>query len=109
MELPCEQCHHETNAAELDIPHVEYFEDFWIDCTTCHQADRPVQEAQTCSGCHRDNPFDIADETLSAKVVVHRSCWTCHEVGTGQQASASCASCHAAKRTDRIIGAKGRS
>ena len=99
LELSCGQCHHETDAAELNIPHPEYFEDFWIDCATCHQARPSTQGAQTCSSCHRANPFDIADETLSAKVVIHRSCWTCHDVGTGQEASKGCAGCHAGKRS----------
>ena len=30
LEIDCKTCHHEHNAAKLDMPHPEYFEDFWI-------------------------------------------------------------------------------
>ena len=94
LELECGVCHHETAAAKLDIPHQEYFVDFWIRCAICHK-DSPVPgEAQSCTECHHDSPTDVADETLSTKVVVHKSCWTCHEVGTGPSASRACKSCH---------------
>ena len=45
------------------------------------------------------NPRNIADETLSAKVVVHQQCWKCHPVGTGKEASAVCEKCHSGKKT----------
>jgi len=93
--IECTECHHETNAAKLEIPHPEYFEDFWIDCQICHHAQTVQRESQKCSSCHPDAPFSIADETLSAKVVIHESCWTCHEVGQGADASTSCSFCHA--------------
>ena len=95
LELECVTCHHETNATQLVIPHEEYFADFWINCKTCHHDNAELVPPQSCSNCHHDSPSNIADETLSAKVVVHRSCWTCHEVGTGQTASRACVSCHA--------------
>ena len=38
LELACQDCHHETLAGELQMPHPEYFEDFWIECATCHRA-----------------------------------------------------------------------
>ena len=100
LELECGACHHETEAADLDIPHPQYFEDLWIDCTTCHHESRSPGEPQRCSVCHHPNPFDIADETLSPKVVIHRSCWSCHEVGKGKEASSSCGSCHAGGEPD---------
>ena len=90
----CEACHHETNARMLDIPHVEYFADFWIDCTTCHHPSSEPQRAMSCSACHHC-PTHCADETLSSKVVIHASCWRCHEVGAGAAASGACATCHA--------------
>ncbi len=94
LELECESCHHETRAAKLDIPHVEYFVDFWIKCAICHREGEPASESVACSACHHGSPTDIADETLSAKVVLHKSCWSCHEVGTGAEASRSCSGCH---------------
>jgi len=96
LELECGACHHETDAPALKMPHPEYFEDLWIDCKTCHHENRSA-EPQKCSACHDPNPFDIADETLSPKVVIHRSCWGCHEVGKGKEASRNCRSCHAGR------------
>lgn len=96
--IDCGDCHHETNAAILQIPHQEYFRDFWIHCETCHQGSENPELPHACGDCHHTPPVDIADETLSAKVVIHRSCWACHEVGTGQEASRSCGSCHAGPR-----------
>lgn len=99
--VACRDCHHETQAGKLEIPHPEYFEDLWIDCKTCHHESRPTTAPQLCSSCHHDTPFDIADETLSSKVVVHRSCWKCHDVGKGKEASTSCRTCHARKMAAR--------
>jgi hypothetical protein len=94
LEIECADCHHETNAARLDMPHPEYLEDFWIDCESCHQASAVPAAPQACSSCHHDSPVHVADETLSSKVVIHRSCWNCHDVTTGADASRSCADCH---------------
>jgi hypothetical protein len=64
------------------VPHPEYFHDFWIDCSTCHRkkGEAPL-EPQACSTCHHERNGDLADETLSAKVVIHKNCWSCHEGG----------------------------
>lgn len=101
LEIECTECHHETNASELKLPHEKYFEDFWIQCAVCHrESGETILEAQTCSKCHHSYQTDIADETLSAKVVIHTNCWKCHEVGTGQEASQSCSFCHTDPKTD---------
>ena len=97
LEIECESCHHETNAARLKTPHAEYFEDFWIDCTTCHRAQGAPAASTSCSSCHHDSPRDVADESLSSKVVIHQSCWRCHEVGTAAEASRACNACHNGK------------
>ena len=98
-EMECSECHHEINAAKLDFPHKEYFDDFWIDCKICHHDDESiVLEAQACSKCHHTVPESIADETLSAKVAIHKNCWECHETETGAEASKSCKLCHVGPR-----------
>ena len=95
LELECQTCHHETNASTLQMPHEDYFDDFWIDCIICHKEDgSTVSEPQSCSNCHHDSPMNMADETLSAKVVVHKKCWECHELEKGEKASQSCLACH---------------
>jgi hypothetical protein len=95
MELECDECHHETNAAPLDFPHEQYFHDLWIDCDTCHrEAGSPDLEPQSCYECHDTTLRDIADERLSSKVILHQNCWACHEVETGVEASESCETCH---------------
>lgn len=95
--IECRECHHETDAAKLESPHQEYFADFWINCQICHHESRTPRTSQRCSHCHHDTPFDIADETRSAKVVIHQKCWSCHEVGAGAEASATCATCHSSR------------
>lgn len=95
LEIECVKCHHETNAKPLSIPHMDYFDDLWINCGTCHhKAGAEALGPQACSTCHHSMNGDIADETLSAKVVIHKNCWSCHEVGTGAGASATCKTCH---------------
>jgi hypothetical protein len=95
FEIECNECHHETNAAPLNVPHKDYFEDFWIDCKICHNDQGGTSmEPKGCSECHHSPNGDIADETLSAKVVIHKNCWECHDTGTGVEASATCADCH---------------
>jgi hypothetical protein len=97
--LACGDCHHETNAAALAIPHEDYFDDFWIDCATCHHEPGSASlEAQACSNCHPARPQNLADETRSAKVVIHQNCWECHDSGTGAEASSNCAFCHTGPR-----------
>ena len=94
LEIECESCHHETRAETLKPPHPSYFEDFWANCETCHKPAGQSSDSMACSSCHHDSPTDLADETLSSKVVVHQICWGCHEVGTGANASRSCRFCH---------------
>lgn len=99
FELECKTCHHETNAAELKFPHEDYFDDFWIDCKICHhKTGATTLVAQACSKCHHDSPANIADETLSSKVVIHKNCWECHEVDKGEEASKNCKLCHSGPR-----------
>ena len=94
LEIPCEECHHETHAGALDTPHPGYVEGSSIDCKGCHREGTEASESLHCAECHRDTPVHIADETLSSKVVLHEVCWRCHEVGRGEAASRSCATCH---------------
>lgn len=94
MGTPCEDCHHETLASSLSMPHAEYFEDFWIRCETCHHTAAEPGCPQGCSGCHHGSPATIADETLSSKVVIHQACWECHPIGVGSEASQGCSLCH---------------
>jgi len=93
MEMECATCHHEVNARTLEMPHPEYFNDFWIDCGICHGENSRPAPAQACSNCHHC-PLSCSDETLSPKVVIHKSCWACHESGEGEEASRSCEFCH---------------
>ena len=94
FEIPCAECHHETDAVRLQMPHEDYLQDFWIDCTTCHHDSETPACPQACSTCHHSAPHTVADETMSAKVVIHQSCWKCHEVATGPDASRNCGTCH---------------
>ncbi|MGB5392493.1 MAG: cytochrome c3 family protein, partial [Thermoanaerobaculia bacterium] len=71
-----------------------YLQDFWIDCTTCHHDSDDPACPQACSTCHHSAPHAVADETMSAKVVIHQSCWKCHEVATGPEATRNCGVCH---------------
>ena len=95
LEVECAECHHQIHAMELGTPHPDYLTASWINCKICHNTD-PVQieTYYRCSDCHLTNSEDIADETLSSKVVTHKSCWNCHETGTGVEASQGCAECH---------------
>ena len=92
--IECVTCHHETDASPLRLPHPRYFEGSWEECARCHREEKPQQLAQSCSACHPDAPFTVADETSSSKVVIHESCWRCHEVGSGAEASSQCGFCH---------------
>lgn len=100
LSIKCVDCHHQINAKSLKTPHPDYFKSSAIKCETCHNnSDKIKQKAYSCSGCHRTNPINIADETLSAKVVVHNQCWKCHPVSTGKEASKGCDKCHSGKKT----------
>ena len=100
-EIECVECHHQINAKELDTPHPEYFKSTWIKCNICHTgSDNVIQKVYTCSKCHHSKPENIADETLSAKVVIHKKCWGCHDIGTGKEASENCKMCHLGTKTN---------
>jgi hypothetical protein len=100
LAIKCVECHHSIDAKVLATPHPEYLKSSSIKCEICHSASAGLkQNVYTCSACHSTNPADIADETLSAKVVVHKQCWKCHQVGTGRDASVACKKCHAGKKT----------
>jgi hypothetical protein len=98
--IACVACHHQIDAKKLKTPHPDYMQSSWINCTVCHDGAGKVKTpVYGCSACHGTNPRNIADETLSAKVVIHRQCWKCHSVGTGKDASAGCQLCHSGKKT----------
>lgn len=99
LSVKCVNCHHQINAKRIATPHPDYFASSWINCKTCHhESEKTAQKAYVCSECHQTRPKNIADETLSAKVVVHKQCWKCHAVGTGKEASAGCEKCHAGRK-----------
>ena len=97
--ITCKSCHHETNAMNLKVPHPEYFNDVWTNCNKCHHEKITHTETQKCSHCHHVNPTNVADETMSAKVVIHKQCGTCHGLNTGSDASKNCKLCHIGQRT----------
>ncbi len=95
LEIECAQCHHQIHAMELDTPHPDYLTSSWINCQTCHDTNSETSKKYyKCSDCHHSEPDNIADETLSSKVVMHKSCWKCHETGSGIKASEGCSDCH---------------
>ena len=97
--IQCVECHHQINAKKLNTPHPDYFKSSSIKCEICHnESEKVKQKVYTCSGCHPTNPIGIADETLSAKVVIHKQCWKCHEIGVGKEASKGCEKCHSGKK-----------
>ncbi len=97
-EMECIECHHQIHAMELDTPHPDYLTSSWISCQTCHNSKTDEQSMDfNCSDCHHSETDNIADETLSSKVVIHKSCWECHETGTGAEASEVCSDCHEKK------------
>jgi len=95
QKMGCQRCHHQIHAKDLVTPHPAYLTYSWVNCQDCHN---PESETNTsyygCAKCHHSNLANIADETLNAKVVVHKNCWKCHTTGTGAQASANCSFCH---------------
>ncbi len=95
VKLGCIACHHQIQAMELETPHPEYLTSSWVTCQSCHKTiPGPASEYYKCSDCHHSDPDDIADETLSSKVVIHKSCWKCHKSGTGVKAIEGCSTCH---------------
>jgi hypothetical protein len=104
MKMGCNKCHHQIHAEPLDTPHQDYLDSSWIKCEICHGADSETRSKYyKCSGCHHSDLENIADETLSSKVVVHKSCWQCHETGTGVEASERCSDCH--EKTEKQLEA----
>jgi len=103
MRMGCQKCHHQIHARELATPHADYFEYSQARCGVCHNEQETGTGYYGCANCHHSNPVNIADETLSAKVVVHKSCWKCHLSGTGVEASERCAFCHAKEGNDPDI------
>jgi len=101
LKVGCPQCHHQIKAMPLDTPHPGYMDSSWIHCQTCHsEAAASGGAFYKCADCHHSEPADIADETLSAKVVTHKSCWQCHQSGTGAEASEGCSFCHQKQAAD---------
>ena len=95
IKIECAECHHQIHAMDLDTPHPDYMESSWINCKICHNTNSETRKKYyKCSDCHHSDPADIADETLSSKVVTHKNCWNCHESGTGVEASQGCVECH---------------
>ncbi len=95
VKLKCSVCHHQIRATELDTPHPDYLTPSWSSCQACHNADsKSRKKYYKCSKCHHSDVDNFADETLSSKVVIHKSCWQCHEAGTGAEASKGCSDCH---------------
>ncbi|MBI4292678.1 MAG: cytochrome c3 family protein [Betaproteobacteria bacterium] len=97
--MKCADCHHQINAKKLNTPHPSYLQSSWINCKLCHdESGKVTGPVYACSACHRTDTRSIADETLSAKVVIHQQCWRCHEVGTAAKASKGCELCHSGKK-----------
>jgi len=90
----CVSCHHETVAANLAVPHPDYFDGFWVDCKSCHTGSTTPAVEGKCSNCHPDRVAGLNLEMPTVKVAIHRSCWGCHDRGTGSEASKQCGFCH---------------
>ncbi len=95
VKMECAECHHQIHAMELATPHPDYLTSSWISCQICHNPDTATgTKYYKCRDCHQSDPNNIADETLSSKVVTHKNCWACHESGIGAEASRGCVDCH---------------
>ena len=94
QKMGCQKCHHQIHAKDLITPHDEYLTYSWVNCRDCHDESQNHSAYYGCAKCHHSNLENIADETLNAKVVVHKSCWKCHLSGTGVEASERCSYCH---------------
>lgn len=95
QKMGCQKCHHQIKAKDLVTPHEDYLGHSWVTCHRCHNEDTVTSTVYYgCEKCHHSNLENIADETLSAKVVLHKNCWQCHLAGTGAEASQRCADCH---------------
>ena len=95
QKMGCARCHHQIHAKNLVTPHEAYLTYSWVNCHDCHYEGSLTNGSYYgCAKCHHSNLANIADETLNAKVVVHKSCWKCHLSGTGTEASEKCSFCH---------------
>ena len=95
LQVECAECHHQIHAQALHTPHPNFLSSSWSNCQACHNTNLEAGKAYyKCSQCHLSDLDNIADETLSAKVVTHKTCWKCHESGTGSTASQGCVYCH---------------
>lgn len=94
QKMGCQKCHHQIRAKDLITPHDEYLAYSWVNCQDCHDESENDSTYYGCAKCHHSNLENIADETLSSKVVVHKNCWKCHLSGTGVEASERCSYCH---------------
>lgn len=90
----CVSCHHETVAANLEVPHPTYFEDFWVDCKVCHTGSATPAVQGKCVACHPERASGLNLEMPTVKVAIHRNCWGCHDRGTGAESAKQCGFCH---------------
>jgi len=100
QKMGCRKCHHQINAKDLVTPHDEYLSSPGVTCMRCHDEAQNNDVYYGCAKCHHSNLENIADETLSSKVVLHKNCWTCHLSGTGAEASERCSVCHSGEASD---------
>ena len=104
MKIGCQDCHHQIRAEKLETPHEAYLGYSWVTCQDCHREEAAsVKDDYGCTQCHHTELENIADETLSSKVVLHTSCWKCHLSGTGPEASARCGFCHALQEEETPV------
>jgi hypothetical protein len=100
QKMGCKKCHHQINAEDLVTPHDEYLSSSGATCIRCHDEAQNNDVYYGCVKCHHSNLENIADETLSSKVVLHKNCWNCHLSGTGAEASQRCSECHSMEASD---------
>ena len=90
----CVSCHHETVAANLAVPHPDYFDGFWVYCKGCHTGGPTPAVEGKCASSHPERLSGHNQEIPTTKVAIHRSCWSCHDRGTGASATKQCGFCH---------------
>ena len=84
----------ESVAANLAVPHPDYFDGFWVDCKGCHTGGPTPAVEGKCASCHPERVSGLNQEMPTTKVAIHRSCWSCHDRGTGASATKQCGFCH---------------
>jgi c(7)-type cytochrome triheme protein len=94
FDVECASCHHRIKTSSLKIPHRFSTRENWKDCTFCHDSDKSGKNLYSCKSCHNKLEKNYLKQVLSYKVVVHKSCEECHEMGKGVEASKSCKFCH---------------